>query len=102
MPPAARGLAGGGHQGGRSVGQKRVRQHVNPLQAQHQTLLELPADWAAAAFERPERPLHLDIGCARGLFCLDLAAARPELNVLGLELRAALHLAALLGGRALP
>ena len=46
-----------------------------------------------AAFERWPRAAapaqRVDIGCAP-LFCLDLAAARPRLNVLGLEIRAAL------------
>ena len=82
-PPDARG----GHQGGRSVGQKRVRQHVNPLRSSHQTVLALPMDWASQAFARPELPLHVDVGSARGFFCLDVAEARPEVNVLGLEIR---------------
>ena len=78
------------HQGGRSLGQKKIRHHVNPLKSTHQTALELPERWPEEAFAAPGQPLHVDIGCARGLFCLDLAAARPSLNVVGLEIRAAL------------
>ena len=44
-------------------------------------------DWASQAFARPELPLHVDVGSARGFFCLDVAEARPEVNVLGLEIR---------------
>ena len=32
-------------------------------------------------------PLHVDIGCGKGHFCADLATARPDLNVLGIEIR---------------
>ena len=28
----------------------------------------------------PSRPLHLDIGCARGLFCLDYAEENPQVG----------------------
>jgi tRNA (guanine-N7-)-methyltransferase len=38
-------------------------------------------------FQDPTLPFHLDIGCARGGFCMKLAATRPDLNVLGLEIR---------------
>lgn len=65
---------------------KRPRQHVNPLASYHQQPLELPADWAARAFSEP-RPLHIDIGCAAGHFCVQLARAEPHKNVLGLEIR---------------
>lgn len=76
-----------GHQGGRSVKQHKVRQHVNPLRTSHQTLLDLDDGWTASAFADPTRHLHVDIGCARGLWCLDLAQRRPDWNVLGLEIR---------------
>ena len=65
----------------------QVRQHVNPLQRSHQYELPVNEGWPAELFASPNRPLHVDIGCARGLFCIDLAAAAPELNVLGLEIR---------------
>lgn len=72
--------------GGSAVRWKRPRQHVNPLASFHQRPLELPADWDARAFSEP-RPLHIDIGCAAGHFCVQLAEAQPEKNVLGLEIR---------------
>jgi len=81
------------HQGGRSVGStKRVRQHVNPLRSGHQNLLTLPENWPS--FAEPANPLHVDIGCARGYWCLDFAEAHPHVNVLGLEIRRALAEAA--------
>eukprot|EP00965_Chrysotila_dentata_P097296 3215599-Pleurochrysis_carterae.AAC.3 len=77
------------HQGGRSVGSgtKRVRQHVNPLTRLHQSKLELPATWPEQYFADPTQPLHIDIGCARGHFVLDLAEKQTSWNVLGLEIR---------------
>jgi tRNA (guanine-N7-)-methyltransferase len=33
------------------------------------------------------RPLHLDIGCGRGVFLLKMAEQEPEWNYLGLEIR---------------
>ena len=65
----------------------QVRQHVNPLQRSHQYELPVNEGWPAELFATPNRPLHVDIGCARGLFCIDLAAMAPDLNVLGLEIR---------------
>ena len=76
------------HIGGRSAGKlKRVRQHVNPLRSTHQQPLELPDRWPETFFKDPSLPLHLDIGCARGLFCLDFAEENPHVNILGLEIR---------------
>jgi tRNA (guanine-N7-)-methyltransferase len=72
--------------GGQAKRWKRPRQHVNPLSARFQQPIELPADWDARAFGEP-RPLHVDIGCAAGHFCVQLADARPDINVLGLEIR---------------
>jgi len=66
---------------------KRVRQHVNPLRSTHQQPLELPDRWPETFFKDPSLPLHLDIGCARGLFCLDFAEENPHVNILGLEIR---------------
>ena len=66
---------------------KRVRQHVNPLRSTHQQPLELPDCWPETFFKDPSLPLHLDIGCARGLFCLDFAEENPHVNILGLEIR---------------
>merc|ERR1711865_665494 len=88
--PPPQGIISGsgnhGHQGGRS--KQKIRQHVNPQTLQHQKLLELPRRWPEQFFKNPGQPLHIDVGSARGLFALDLAAAQPGLNVLGLEIRA--------------
>jgi tRNA (guanine-N7-)-methyltransferase len=62
-----------------------VRQHVNPLSRFHQQPRALPP--LGELFDDPGRPLHLDIGAARGRFLLAMAAARPGWNHLGLEIR---------------
>lgn len=78
----------GNHQGGRSIGSNRkIRHHVNPLTSAHQTALALPPSWYSSLFADEELPLHVDIGCARGLFCLDAASIAPHTNFLGLEIR---------------
>ncbi|MGL6135585.1 MAG: tRNA (guanosine(46)-N7)-methyltransferase TrmB [Prochlorococcaceae cyanobacterium] len=62
-----------------------MRQHVNPLSRFHQRPLALPPP--AELFADPARPIHLDIGCARGRFLLAMAEAQPENNYLGVEIR---------------
>lgn len=62
-----------------------VRQHVNPLSSYHQAPRPLPPP--DQLFEQPTRPIHLDIGCARGRFLLAMAQAEPQRNYLGLEIR---------------
>jgi len=62
-----------------------VRQHVNPLSRLHQ--LPRPLPLPDTLFEAPQQPLHLDIGCGRGRFLLELAAEQPLWNHLGLEIR---------------
>ena len=64
--------------------QRHIRPHVNPLQRRFQ----LPAalDLEAFAFAQSQ-PIHVDVGCGKGHFCADLAEARPDLNVLGIEIR---------------
>ena len=69
-----------------------VRQHVNPLSRFFQQPLQLPP--AEELFAEPERPIHLDIGCARGRCLLALAQAEPQRNYLGVEIRRALVAAA--------
>ena len=97
---AAAGLST--HMGGRSVGsKKKVRHHVNPLKAHHMKTVELPEQWAESCFAQPAAPLHVDIGCARGVFCLELAQKAPHLNVLGLEIRQILADAATADAKAL-
>ena len=40
-----------------------------------------------SVFVEPERPLLLDVGCARGRFLLRMAEADPTWNYLGVEIR---------------
>jgi tRNA (guanine-N7-)-methyltransferase len=63
----------------------RVRQHVNPLSQKYLSPVDLP-DWEAI-FADSERPLHLDIGCGKGEFLLQMAQLQPEWNFLGVEIR---------------
>ena len=63
----------------------RVREHVNPLSSKYQTPPSIP-DWGTL-YAQPDLPLHLDIGCARGRFVLQLAQIEPRWNYLGLEIR---------------
>ncbi|MCP9775859.1 tRNA (guanosine(46)-N7)-methyltransferase TrmB [Cyanobium sp. WAJ14-Wanaka] len=62
-----------------------MRQHVNPLSRIYQQPLALPPP--RELFSDPDRPIHLDIGCARGRFLLAMAQAQPERNYLGVEIR---------------
>ena len=62
-----------------------MRQHVNPLSRFFQLPLQLPVP--SQLFERPEQPIHLDIGCARGRCLLGLAEQQPSWNHLGVEIR---------------
>lgn len=63
----------------------RVRQHVNPLSSKYQTPVT-PPDWRRV-YANPTQPLHLDIGCARGHFLVNMAQQQPDWNFLGLEIR---------------
>jgi len=67
------------------MGRVRVHQHVNPLSPSYRHSPE-PID-IAPVFADPEKPLLLDIGCARGRFLLRMADAQPEWNYLGVEIR---------------
>jgi hypothetical protein len=49
--------------------------------------VELPEGWVRAAFKDPRKPFHIDIGSARGRFCVDMAFQFPDMNFLGLEIR---------------
>ncbi len=66
---------------------RAIRQHVNPLSRSYQQPVELPEGWVRAAFTNPGRPFHIDIGSARGRFCVDMALAHADTNFLGLEIR---------------
>lgn len=63
----------------------RVREHVNPLSKKYQVAIE-PPDWVKI-YADCDRPLHLDIGCGRGKFLLQIAQIQPDWNFLGLEIR---------------
>lgn len=63
----------------------RVHQHVNPLSPYYRQAPK-PVD-IETVFADPERPLLLDIGCARGRFLLRMAEAEPSWNFLGVEIR---------------
>ncbi len=63
----------------------RVHQHVNPL-APYFRQAPKPVD-IGSIFLVPERPLLLDIGCARGRFLYRIAEVQPDWNFLGVEIR---------------
>lgn len=62
-----------------------MRQHVNPLSRFFQLPLSLPN--IENIFENYNLPIHLDIGCGRGKFLLELASHDQNWNYLGLEIR---------------
>jgi len=62
-----------------------VREHVNPLSKKYQTPIN-PPDWERL-YQALDRPLHLDIGCGKGRFLLQMAQVQPAWNFLGLEIR---------------
>jgi tRNA (guanine-N7-)-methyltransferase len=63
----------------------RVREHVNPLSRKYQ-IPAVPPDWREI-YENLDQPLHLDIGCGRGRFVLQMAQQCADWNFLGLEIR---------------
>lgn len=63
----------------------RVRQHVNPLSRRYQQPVAAP-EWSKI-YANSTHPLHLDIGCGRGHFLLEMAQQEPGWNFLGLEIR---------------
>jgi len=66
-----------------------LRQHVNPLASYLQRPIDLPDTWVEDRFEDPTLPFHIDLGCAKGRFCIALGEREAgKVNVLGLELRA--------------
>ena len=69
-----------------------MRQHVNPLSRFFQLDNGLPRP--DQLFENSDLPIHLDIGCARGKFLIEMAAANNHFNYLGLEIRKPLVFAA--------
>lgn len=74
----------------------RFRQHVNPLAGQYQRICDLPPDWPGCSFRDLSKPLHIDIGCGKGGFLIDLVESQKSNNdtdanlshnYLGLEIR---------------
>lgn len=63
----------------------RLREHVNPLSQKYQTAVS-PPDWRSL-YADVNCPLHLDIGCGKGQFLLEMAQQQPGMNYLGLEIR---------------
>lgn len=63
----------------------RVRQHVNPLAQKYRSVIAAP-NWVEV-YRDPQLPFHLDIGCARGKFLLNMAQVQPDSNFLGIEIR---------------
>ena len=63
----------------------RIHQHVNPLAPFYRQSPQ-PVD-IESVFAEPDRPLLLDIGCARGRFLLRMAERDPSWNYLGVEIR---------------
>jgi tRNA (guanine-N7-)-methyltransferase len=63
----------------------RVREHVNPLSRKYQVPAVAP-DWRQT-YAVLEQPFHLDIGCGKGRFLLEMAQLQPDWNFLGLEIR---------------
>lgn len=63
----------------------RVHQHVNPLAPYFRFVPEPIV--LGDVFADPEKPLFLDLGCARGRFILRMAEADDTRNFLGMEIR---------------
>mmetsp|Transcript_71608 Transcript_71608/g.232828 ORF Transcript_71608/g.232828 Transcript_71608/m.232828 type:complete len:324 (-) Transcript_71608:123-1094(-) len=69
---------------GRVVSSK-VRNHVNPLLPHFQKPVAV-RDWSKV-YKDLSKPIVLDLGCAKGRFCLEGAKRFPEFNWLGIEIR---------------
>lgn len=63
----------------------RVHQHVNPLAPYY--VFEPERIEIEKIFAKPELPLHIDLGCARGRFLLKMAELEKKQNFLGVEIR---------------
>lgn len=68
----------------------KQRKVVNPLSNEYQRPLVFKSGWMGDAFANPNASVVLDIGCAKGTYCLNYAKLHPEVNVLGLEINRAL------------
>ncbi len=75
---------------------KKIRHHANPqVYLPKRELSRIPRgypplyvslDWSGI-FANGRYPDCLDIGCGKGVFMLEYALQRPELNILGIEVR---------------
>ncbi|KAE9045129.1 hypothetical protein PR003_g2627 [Phytophthora rubi] len=82
----AAGATGSSPPGNSPSGSRRFRQHVNPLSMVYRQPVELP-DWTEC-FADASLPIHLDIGCARGRYLVDVAASQAaQRNFVGVEIR---------------
>jgi tRNA (guanine-N7-)-methyltransferase len=67
---------------------RRALRKIKPgldLSAHLKTLEQLPRPWDTRALLAGQRPLEVDVGSGKGLFLRSAAAARPEVNFLGIE-----------------
>ncbi len=64
----------------------RVHQHVNPLAKFYREIPVKPLD-PPATFNNSDAPIHIDIGCGRGRFLLEMAETRKNWNFIGMEIR---------------
>ncbi len=67
------------------MGLSLLRQHVNPLSRFFQLPVDLPSP--NDLFADPTKPIHLDIGSARGDFLIGMAEVYDDWNFLGVEIR---------------
>ena len=67
----------------------KVRQHVNPLASAFQQPVVLEKNWLQRSFANMNpKEFIVDIGCAKGSWALTMCENNPDINILGLEIRA--------------
>jgi len=70
---------------------RRALRRIDPqldLSRHLRTLEELPRPWCAQAWFGRAAPLEVEIGSGKGLFLRSAAAARPDVDFLGIEIAA--------------
>eukprot|EP01052_Picozoa_sp_SAG31_P016084 SAG31_NODE_1054_length_10140_cov_4.264316_1_plen_146_part_00 len=60
-----------------------VRNHVNPLSQHYNKPIPAPIDSWSTIYADLSKPIVMDIGCAKGHFCLEGAKRFPKQNWLG-------------------
>jgi tRNA (guanine-N7-)-methyltransferase len=68
---------------------RRTLRRINPgvdLSAHLKTVEQLPRPWDARAVLGRQGPLEVEVGSGKGLFLRSAAAARPEVDFLGIEI----------------